>query len=84
MSRPKGSTNKATYQRERSLAATGELLPRDYLLSVMRDEANEQPVRIDAARAVAPYVHPRLSQVDAKLSGSVDIRSWLHALGEPD
>ncbi len=43
-------------------------LPLDYMLSVMRD-ANAEPKRRDAmAMAAAPYLHPKLSAVEAKLS----------------
>lgn len=70
-------------QREKVLGEQG-LLPRDYLLSLMRDEDEDKHVRIDAAKAVAPYVHPRLSQVDAHHTGQLDIRAWLQKLGEPD
>lgn len=38
--------------------------PLAYLLRVMRDAEQEQAVRIEAAKAAAPYVHPRLSNVE--------------------
>lgn len=41
------------------------LMPRDYLLSVMRNERNPQPVRINCAIAAAPFCHPRLTSMDA-------------------
>jgi hypothetical protein len=45
--------------------ATGTL-PLDYMLSVMRD-ANADPKRRDAmAIAAAPYLHPKVSAVEAK------------------
>jgi hypothetical protein len=34
--------------------------PLDYLLGLMRDESQEQSVRMDAAKAAAPYVHAKL------------------------
>ena len=37
--------------------------PLDYLLQVMRDERQELAKRLDAAKAAAPYVHPRLASV---------------------
>lgn len=37
--------------------------PLDYLLQVMRDETQELAKRLDAAKAAAPYVHPRLASV---------------------
>jgi hypothetical protein len=44
------------------VAATG-LTPLDYMLQVMRDESIEPAKRLDAAKAAAPYVHPRLASV---------------------
>lgn len=37
--------------------------PLDYMLQVMRDESVEPAKRLDAAKAAAPYVHPRLASV---------------------
>ena len=37
--------------------------PLDYLLSILRDEGQPQPARVEAAKAAAPYLHPRLAQV---------------------
>jgi hypothetical protein len=44
-------------------------LPLDYMLAVLRDETAEPSGRDDMARAAAPYLHPRLSSVDAQVSG---------------
>ena len=84
MARTKGSPNKATALVEKHLAKKYGVLPREFLLDVMLDEALGLPVRIDAAKAAAPYVHPRLSQIDANHSGSIDVRAWMAKLGEPD
>lgn len=40
------------------------LTPLEYLLSVMRDEGAEEARRVDAAKAAAPYVHPRLGAIE--------------------
>lgn len=34
------------------------------MLSVMRDPANESDVRLDAAKAAAPYVHSKLASIE--------------------
>jgi hypothetical protein len=47
------------------LAKQGKM-PLAYLLEVMRNESEAQPVRLDAAKAAAPYCHPRLSQMDIR------------------
>lgn len=61
--RQKGVPNKASAAKAAEIEASG-LTPLDYLLSILRDAGAEQNVRIDAAKAAAPYVHPRLSTVD--------------------
>jgi hypothetical protein len=58
----KGVPNKATARREAEVKASG-LTPLEFLLSVMRDEANCLRDRTDAAKAAAPYVHPKLAQM---------------------
>lgn len=64
--RQKGTPNKATAAKAAEIAASG-LTPLDYMLSVLRDIANDAAIRLDAAKAAAPYVHPKLAQVE--LSG---------------
>jgi hypothetical protein len=41
------------------------------MLGLMRDEGNEQVVRFEAAKAAAPYVHARLSAIEANIDGEV-------------
>ena|SRR5271165_2226444 len=48
--------------RKRALA--GGMMPLDYMLFVMRDESREDNVRLDAAKAAAPYCHARLSSTE--------------------
>jgi hypothetical protein len=49
-------------------AAAAGLTPVDYLLAIMRNETLDMPVRLEAAKAVAPFVHPRLSSVEARVA----------------
>jgi hypothetical protein len=49
--------------RELAIAASG-LTPLAYMLAIMRDEAQPVAVRLDMAKAAAPYVHPRLAAVE--------------------
>jgi hypothetical protein len=44
------------------------LTPLDFMLGIMRDEANEIGPRFEAAKAAAPYIHAKLANVDAKLN----------------
>lgn len=72
--RKPGAINRKT--QEIALRACDEgLTPVEYLLAVMRDESNEQAVRIDAAKAAAPYCHPRLQAVEhsGKDGGAIPI-----------
>ena len=76
--RPKGSQDKikreVTLLKEElagRLAASGQM-PREFLLSVMRDETREISLRIAAAKAAAPYCHATLASVDMKVHESVE------------
>lgn len=72
--RPKGSPNKSSAQREADVAASG-LTPLDYMLSVMRNDAAPHAVRLDAGKAAAPYVHPRLNSIEHAGEGGGPIRN---------
>ena len=60
--RKNGSVTKRTREIAEAAIADG-LTPLEYLLSVMtKDE--DAARRLDAAKAAAPYVHPRLAAVE--------------------
>lgn len=59
----KGIPNKATAAKAEAIANSG-LTPLDYLLSLLRDTDQEPHIRADAAKAAAPYVHPKLANVE--------------------
>jgi hypothetical protein len=42
---------------------SGELTPLDFIVAVMRNEDVDLATRFDAAKAAAPYVHPKLAAV---------------------
>jgi hypothetical protein len=65
--RQKGTRNRATEEARVAAQATG-ILPLDYMLSVMRDPDADHKSRDAMAMAAAPYLHARLSTIDAKLS----------------
>lgn len=72
--RKKGTRNCATAEAHAAAEATG-ILPLDYMLSVMRD-AKAEPKRRDAmAIAAAPYLHSRLSTVEASEVSHLDPNS---------
>lgn len=58
-----GVPNKATIARQAKIEASG-LTPLDFMMNIMRDEAMAPEARFEAAKAAAPYVHPKLSSVD--------------------
>lgn len=60
--RKKGTPNKASIKRAEEIAASG-LTPLDYMLQIMRDERQSDQARLEAARAAAPYVHPKLANI---------------------
>jgi len=63
--------------------------PLDYLILVMRDASLDLAKRLDAAKAAAPYVHPRLASVavgnqDDKPFEQVIRWALTEAEGQPD
>lgn len=60
--RKPGTPNRATKAREELIASSG-LSPLEYMLTTLRDESQPVNVRLDAAKAAAQYVHPKLSAV---------------------
>lgn len=79
--RPKGARNRKTVEQAEAVKASG-LTPLDYLLSILRDTQKGEDVRIDAAKAAAPYVHPRLANIDAHITGQISIGAALDALDD--
>lgn len=61
--RKPGSVTKRTREIAHAAIEQG-LSPLEYLLSIVRDSAADEARRIDAAKAAAPYVHPRLQPID--------------------
>lgn len=68
MARTKGASNKRTRAALHAIQigelGGGSISPIDYLLKVMRDSDKPDDLRIEAAKAVAPYVAPKLSAVE--------------------
>ena len=76
--RKKGTPNKRTQALAVEAVGEGET-PLAYLLGVMRDMERDVAVRLEAAKAAAPYVHAKLASIEH--SGNVGI-SHEEALGE--
>lgn len=58
--RKPGSVTKRTREIAEAVMADGEITPLEYLLKVMR-EGTDEARQLDAAKAAAPYVHPKLA-----------------------
>jgi hypothetical protein len=43
-------------------------MPLDFLLRLMRDPHSPMARRLEAAKAAAPFLHPKLTAIDAKLN----------------
>ena len=69
--RPRGSRSAKTADRLAAIEATG-ITPLDYLLNIMRDGEQDKIVRLDAAKAAAPYVHPKLANIEATHKGDAE------------
>lgn len=67
--RKKGTPNKIPSTMLLQVAATGET-PVQFMLSIMRNKKCKLERRFEAAKAVAPYVHNRLSAVEEPLDHS--------------
>jgi len=62
--RPKGSKNKYSAAALRQAMNGDGQTPLEYLLGIMNDEEQDQRLRMDAAKAAAPFCHPRLSSIE--------------------
>ena len=65
--RQKGTPNKVTAEMRAEITETGET-PLEYMIRIMRDEEADPSRRDDMAKAAAPYLHPRLSNVDQSVN----------------
>ena len=81
--RPKGSFSKASKAQIDRVTSDGGLSPLEYLASIYQNAAEDQKLRIEAAKAAAPYVHARLASTDVKAALSareVSQEEWLDSL----
>lgn len=62
--RTKGTPNKKTAEAVEAIKATG-MTPLEYLTSVYQDITADEAKRIDAAKAAAPYVHPKRAPINS-------------------
>jgi hypothetical protein len=62
--RKQGSASTKTREIANKAASEG-ITPLEYMLTILRDEQQETAARFEAAKHAAPYIHPRLSSVEA-------------------
>lgn len=72
--RPKGAKSRMT---EQAILKAGEgMTPLEFMLAVLRDEEKAFDVRMDAAKAAAPYVHARLASVEQTVTHKSDAAEY--------
>lgn len=69
--RPEGAATAKT-RAIADTAATEGLTPLEYMLSILRDEEQTPAARFEAAKAAAPFVHPKLAAIEH--SGDLTVR----------
>lgn len=68
--RKAGSTTTKTREIADGAVASGQS-PLEYMLNVMRDPGADEKRRDEMAKSAAPYIHPRLSSVQADVDVGV-------------
>ena len=62
-------------------ASQSGTLPVEFLLEAVRDQSLDTRLRIDAAKAAAPYVHQKLSAISVDVTTpKVTHEEWLNTL----
>ena len=61
--RKKGKQNKVNAELREKLNAHG-IMPLEFMLFVMRDKRRPLAVRLEMAKAAAPYLHPRVQAIE--------------------
>lgn len=74
-----GSATKKTREIAEKAVAEG-ITPLEFMLNRMRDDGAPMEDRMDMAKAAAPYIHAKLSSIEANVNGQLDVRSWLNNL----
>jgi len=69
--RKKGSKNKRTLEREKAIAAVtaSGVDPLTFFGDLLKNENAPLDLRFQAAKELAPYVHPRLQSIEGRAGG---------------
>ena len=62
--RPRGSGNRFTKDISEMLGNMQS--PLEFMLEIMNNPNNDQRERLDAAKAAAPFIHPRIAHIEMK------------------
>jgi hypothetical protein len=81
--RKKGSATAKTREIADRAAAEG-VTPLEFMLQVMRDVTAERSERLDMAKSAAPYIHPRLSAVEAKVAVTEQVEEVRWSIVDPE
>jgi hypothetical protein len=54
-------------------AAEEGITPLEYMLTILRDETKDIAARFEAAKHAAPYIHPKLSSIEASGPGGTPL-----------
>lgn len=73
--RKKGIQNKLNGALREKLNAAG-IAPLEFMLQVMRNPDQDLAVRLETAKAAAPYLHPRLQAVEYKDEKNATTQRW--------
>jgi hypothetical protein len=67
----KGSKNKRTLERARVIAAikASGTDPVSFFSDLLRNESAPLDLRFQAAKELAPYVHPKLNSIESRIGG---------------
>lgn len=64
---------KRTLDRKTAMRALEGMSPLDYMLGVLQDAVEYDPIKMDAAKYAAPYVHPKLAAVAHQHNREADV-----------
>lgn len=68
-----GAREGAGRKRRPAYVPDGELTPLDYMISIMRNKRTRRALRMEAAKAAAPYCHARLQNTQLDVEADLSI-----------
>ena len=59
-----------------------ELMPLDFMLAIMRDQYLPLSIRLKAAKAAAPFCHPKLASIQNSATAGTSHEEFVRALAQ--